>query len=285
MTTIGEALHVAAERLTPAAGDDARLEAEVLFAFALGVDRARLLARLSDALPADRTAFLESLLVRRVRHEPLAYITGAREFHGLRIGCAPGALIPRPETEMLVELALAELRARGSGLRIVEAGTGSGAIAVAIAVNEPETRIIATDTSSRALAIARGNVQAHGVDDGVELREADLMSDVAAIDLVVANLPYVPEGDWSTLAPEVRDWEPREALVAGNDGLSANTRLLEAARSQLAPGGLLLAECGAGQGAALVSIARNFFRGAAVCVKKDLAGHDRVLVVRKGASA
>jgi release factor glutamine methyltransferase len=255
----------------------------VLFAFALSVDRTRLIAQLADPLPVDRTALLESLLVRRARHEPLAYITGGREFYGMRIGCAPAALIPRPETEMLVELALAELRARGSGLRIVEAGTGSGAIAVAIAMNESEARVIATDTSQRALAIARGNVRAHGVDDRVELREADLLSDLAEIDVIVANLPYVSEEDWRTLAPEVREWEPREALVARDGGLGANTRLLEAARSQLAPGGLLLAECGPGQGAALLSIARNFFRGAAVCVKKDLAGHDRVLVVRREA--
>jgi release factor glutamine methyltransferase len=285
MTTIGMALQAAADRLAAVAGDDARLEAEVLFAFALSVDRTRLIAQLADPLPVDRTALLESLLVRRARHEPLAYITGGREFYGMRIGCAPAALIPRPETEMLVELALAELRARGSGLRIVEAGTGSGAIAVAIAANAPSARITATDTSSRALAIAASNMRAHGVDDRVELREADLLSGDAEIDLVVANLPYVSEGDWRTLAPEVHEWEPREALIAGEDGLGANTRLLEAARSQLASDGLLVAECGAGQGDALANIARNFFPSAADCVKKDLAGHDRVLIVRKGASA
>lgn len=306
MGTIAQALADAATRFT-AAGieDDARLEADVLLAHALGVARSRLLAMLRDELgDADRGRF-ETLVVRRERREPVAYITGRREFYGIDLAVGPGVLIPRPETELLVELALDEVRRRGDGLRIVDVGTGSGAIAVAVAVApgateqraerreergagaEPRTqnrefqlRVVAIDDSEAALRIARHNVESQGVADCVEVRAGDLLEGAGVFDVILANLPYVAESEWAELEPEVRDWEPREALVGGVRGTEAIERLLAQAPAHLASGGVLAAEMGGLQGARLSAVARVCFPSADVRVVQDLAGLGRVLVVR-----
>lgn len=275
-----ELLHDAARRLDAAGIDDARLEAEVLLACALEVDRSHVLAMLHDESPADAHAAFDALLARRLRHEPLAYITGVREFYGVAIICAPGALIPRPETEMLVDMALDEVRRRGPALRIADVGTGGGAIAVAIALNAPAARLVAIERSDAALNVARRNVERYGLASRVELIRGDLLEGTGAFDLIVANLPYVADADWQALPPEIREHEPEEALDAGPAGTELTERLLAQAPGHLASAGLLAAEIGETQAAALVEAARRAFPATAPCVIKDLAGRDRVLVVR-----
>jgi release factor glutamine methyltransferase len=278
---IAEIIHNAATRLDAESIDDARLEAEVLLAYVLRADRAHLLARMADDADAEASARFEVLLARRLAREPLAYIVGHREFYGIEVECAPGALIPRPETEMLVELALDEVRRRGDALRIVDVGTGSGAIALAIAANAPGVRVTAIDASEAALAVARRSVERTGVADRVELRAGDLLEEQGVFDVIVANLPYVSAAEWELVQPEIREYEPREALVGGASGTEAVERLLREAPPHLAPGGLLAAEIGATQGARLLAVARECFPDAHVCVIKDLAGLDRVLEIRR----
>lgn len=278
---IGELLHDAVSGLRAASGDDARLEADVLLAHVLRTDRAHLLARLDDAVGDDARATFDALLARRVAHEPLAYIVGHREFYGIEFLCGPGVLIPRPETEMLVEMALDEVRGR-IAMRIGDVGTGSGAIAVAIAADAPAVRVTAIDASQAALAMARRNVERAGVETRVDLRAGDLLGGQGVFDVIVANLPYVSATEWGLLQPEIREYEPREALVAGPAGTEAIARLLEAAPAHLAPGAILAVEMGATQGPYLLAVARQCFREGQACVKKDLAGLDRVLVVRMG---
>jgi release factor glutamine methyltransferase len=279
---VAELLHDAAGQLAAAGIDDGRLESEVLLAHAMGIDRAHLLAAMREAVPVPASASFASMLGRRLAREPLAYITGRREFYGIDFACGPVALIPRPETEMLVDVALAEVRARGAELRVVDVGTGSGAIAVTIAVCASETRLIATETSPDALAPARENARRRGVADRVELHVADLLAGAGQCDVILANLPYVSESDWRALPPEIRDHEPRAALAGGPRGTEIIERLLRDAPAHLAPGGVLACEIGDTQGNALAAAARSAFPSAQICVEKDLAGHDRVLVVRLG---
>ncbi len=277
---IADILHDAATQLAAVSIDGARLEADLLLAHVLGIGRARLLASLGDAVRADGAARFSSLLARRLAHEPLAYIVGRREFYGLDIGCTPGTLIPRPETEMLVDLALQEVRRRGVSLRIADVGTGSGAVAIAIAVNAPGGRVTAIDVSEPALAVARQNAVSARVADRVQFRLGDLLDGQRPFDVIVANLPYVSEAEWSELAPEIREHEPRAALVGGANGIEIIARLLQSARQSIAPGAVIGAEIGATQEVALVGLARESFPSAESRVIKDLAGCDRMLLVR-----
>ncbi len=283
--SVARALHFTAAELAaalrgePSAEEDARLEVEVLLAHVLGIGRTRLLADLRSALSLEQTAAFDALLLRRKAREPLAYIVGHREFYGIEIMCSPSALIPRPESEMLVDLALEEERRRGE-IRTVDIGTGSGAIAVAIALNAPNTHVLATDASDAALVLARRNVERHGVESRVELRKVDLFEGLGAFDVIVANLPYVSEGDWRVLAPELRDHEPKAALVGGEAGTEIIEAMLRQAPPHLAPGGVLAAEIGDTQGETVLRAAHEAFPEAAACVMKDLAGLDRMLVVR-----
>ena len=277
---IALALHRGAADLAAASADDARLEAEVLLAHALGIDRAHLLADLRSALSLEQAAAFDVLLARRRAREPLAYIVGHREFYGIEIECSPAALIPRPESEMLVDLALEEARHGRGEIRILDVGVGSGAIAIAIALNAANARVLATDVSDAALALARRNDGRHGVESRVELRNVDLLDGLGAFDVIVANLPYVSESDWRGLAPELRDHEPKTALVGGETGAEIIEAMLRQAPPHLAPAGVLAAEIGASQGEAALRAARAAFPEAAACVIKDLAGLDRLLVVR-----
>jgi release factor glutamine methyltransferase len=281
VSTNADALYDAARHLHDAAGGDARLEAEVLFAHASGIDRSHVLARLHEPLSDADERMFSSLLARRIAREPLAYIVGHREFYGIEIICAPGALIPRPETEMLVDLALEEIERRGDGLRIIDVGTGSGAIAVAIAVNAPNARMVASDASDDALAIARRNIDAHDVRERVELRHTSLLDGAGVNDVMVANLPYVSAREWDDLEPEIREHEPRTSLVGGERGTEAIESLIRQAPGHLAPNGVLAAEIGETQAAELLSCARRFFPDARSYVMKDFAGRDRVLVIRR----
>ena len=273
----------AAAQLSAAGIDDARLEAEVLFAHATGSRRSHVLATMRDDAPAAALDAFGRLLTRRLAREPLAYITGHREFYGIDIACAPGALIPRPESEMLVDIAVREIERRGTSLRIADIGTGSGAIAIAIAIakHAPGARVTAIDASSDALDLARKNAQSRGVLARIELREGDLLEGAGEFDVIVANLPYVSEAEWPDLQPEIRDHEPRQALVGGPDGTEVIERLLRQADGHLASCGLLACEIGATQGDAVRGMVQQAFPQGSVDVVRDLAGLDRVVTVRK----
>jgi release factor glutamine methyltransferase len=280
--TIREALRSATAALAAASSEEAALEAELLLAHALGTDRTHLYQRLPDELPPDATAAFDALLRRRLAHEPTAYIVGHREFYGLEFDVTPAAIIPRPETETLVELVLDFVRERRlSAPTIADIGVGCGAIAVALAVSLPEAAVIAVDVSPDALALARRNAERHSVAGRIDFREGDLLSPLDAhADAIAANLPYVRRGDLEASPPEVREHEPRQGLDGGPDGLRLIERLLRDAPAYLKPGGALFAEIGEEQGEAALSLARACFPQARVEVARDLSALDRVLVVR-----
>jgi release factor glutamine methyltransferase len=181
---------------------------------------------------------------------------------------------------MLVQAALREIDARAGDTAVIDVGTGSGAIAIAIAANAPRARIVAIDASSTALAVAKANAHAVGVFDRIDFRRGDLLEDAPSADVLVANLPYVSEAEWAALPPEIRDYEPRTALVGGADGTDVIRRLIAAAPPHLAPGGVLFAEIGAPQGQELLAAARARFPGADCYIEPDFAGLDRMLVLR-----
>jgi release factor glutamine methyltransferase len=226
----------------------ARRDAETLLLHLMAKNRAWLLAHLEDELPAEQAARFTELLDRRYHGEPIQYITGEQEFYGFPFRVTADVLIPRPETEHLVEKAL-ELASLFLKPRIVDVGTGSGAIAVALAHNLPEAQIAALDISSAALEIARENAQRNAISDRIRFAQSDLLAVVAQerFEMVVSNPPYVPTADRDSLSIEVRKHEPALALFAGEDGLAVYRRLIPAAFAVLAAGGFLLMEIGYGQ--------------------------------------
>lgn len=255
----------------------------MLLRYALRLDRTQLYARLSEEIsPAGRTAF-EALLARRLRREPTAYIIGRREFYGLELDVTPAAPIPRPETELLVDETLAQarrLRHAYRGPHIVDVGTGCGAIALALAIRLPVARVTAIDTSQDALDLARHNAERLGVSGRVRFVLGDLLPPLPEVaDIIVANLPYVPSGEWERLAPEIRCYEPRTALDGGPDGLRLIARLLKEAPAHVRSRGALILEIGHDQGALVAARARQAFPAAAIAVKNDLAGLDRAVIV------
>ena len=226
----------------------ARRDAELLLRRALHCDAAWLFAHADDCIPDQCVQQLEPMLRRRLAGEPVQYILGEAEFWGLTFSVHPAVLIPRPETELLVEHVLDFLRGREHP-RVLDVGTGSGAIAVALAAECPQARCVAVDLSSAALSVAAENASRHGVADQIEFRVSDLFSAVGAerFDCVAANPPYVPLTDKESLAVEVRDYEPELALFAGEDGLAIYRRLIQAAPDFLTPKGMLALEIGFGQ--------------------------------------
>jgi release factor glutamine methyltransferase len=230
--------------------ESARLDAELILASALKVPRVMLYARFDQPLQPEELARIRALVTRRARREPMAYLLGEREFWSLAFEVGPGVLIPRPDTETLVEAALAQVD-RAAPLSVVDVGTGSGCIAVALARELPEARIAALDVSTEALKIAARNVTKHGLDARITLVQSDLLAALPAsarpVDLVVANLPYIPSADLEALMPDVRDFEPRLALDGGPDGLALIRRLLPEAEDALTPGGAIALEAGASE--------------------------------------
>jgi release factor glutamine methyltransferase len=280
---LGQALIWARDVLAQAGVEEPQLDAEVLLSEATGLSRAGLFTWADrDLTPKELTRF-RSDVYRRAEREPLAYIVGQREFFGLSFAVSPAVLVPRPETELLVEQALDWLTLPGAPAspRIADVGTGSGIIAVALAVHLPRAGIVATDTSADALSVAQTNAVRHGVAAQIEFLMGDLLVPVPQpVDLIAANLPYIASSDWETLMPEIRDYEPRQALDGGPDGLEWNRRLLDAAPGCLRPGAVLLAEIGATQGAAVSVLARSHFATAQIALRRDYAGLDRLLVIQ-----
>jgi release factor glutamine methyltransferase len=259
--------------------EDASLDAEVLARHVLGWDRAQLLSRWHVPPPADFPAAYEAVVSRRAAREPVAFITGHREFWGLEFEVSPSVLIPRPETELVVEQALLRCAGKKSP-RIVDVGTGSGCIAVALGHELPHSHVLAIDLSAAALAVAARNLARHNVTARVQLVRGNLLDSVRGpVDLIVSNPPYVSRRDTPHLQPEVVRFEPGGALFADEDGLSVLRVLCETSASKLAPEGLLVVEFGAGQDQALLRMAEA--RGWTVDVSRDLAGIPRVAVMSR----
>jgi release factor glutamine methyltransferase len=256
--------------------DAASGEAEILVSAVTGVPRARLFLS-GDRETGDAAWRIASLIERRAAGEPLQYVLGSWDFFGREFRLSRDTLIPRPETEGLVERALSVLRRHGAARTLaLDVGTGSGVIAVTLAAEAPGARVVATDVSPGALRTARGNAERHGVAPRVAFVLCDAYSALKCgdrFDVVVSNPPYVAEGEWSSLPPAVRDHEPPGALLAGPDGLSVLRRLVAGAEGLIAPGGELWCEIGASQGVA----ASNLFSGRLrfLGVFPDLAGRDR----------
>jgi release factor glutamine methyltransferase len=248
----------------------------------LGIDRVHLYERLQEPISPDARTGFQALLERRLAREPVAYITGHREFFGLDFEVSPAALIPRPETETLVELVLAFARERyaNAQITIADVGVGAGTIAVAAARELPNTRIIATDVSSATLDLARRNAHRHGVADRIDFRLGDILAPLdGPVDVIAANPPYVTTEQWEAMPPEIREHEPRTALDGGRDGLDVIRRLLAEAPRYLDTGGALFCEIGDWQGDAARELASAAFPGARIEVRPDLTGRDRVLAV------
>jgi release factor glutamine methyltransferase len=258
-----------------------RLDAELLCAHALGLRRIDLYLQFDRPLRDDELSAIRALVRRRGQHEPVAYITGEREFYGRAFAVTRDVLIPRPDTETLVELALREIRAhatKATELRVADVGTGSGAIAVTLAAEVPELRVIATDTSAEALAVAAANAQRHEVADRVDLVHASWADGIAeAIDMVVSNPPYVTTAEVADAEPDVRDYEPHVALLGGDDGLDGYRQLLASLHGQMRPHGRLLFEVDPRTAADVAALIAGTFRGASTSVHEDLARNDRVV--------
>ncbi len=284
--TIAEAINKAAARLSAHGVQNARLDAEVLLCHVLSKDRSWLLAHIQDTLDDHALRFYHRTVDRRAVREPLQYITGSQEFWGLKFTVTQDVLIPRPETELVVESAIKAAHGTASPL-IVDLCTGSGCIAVSIAKELAGSRIFATDNSEKALAVARANADRHGVTDHVRFLEGDLFDPLqeldirGRIDIIAANPPYVPSAELGVLQPEVRDFEPEIALTAGPSGTEIVERIINAAPEYLRKGGILIMEIGLGQSAAIVPMIKNAGAYATAEVLKDLAGIDRVIVARK----
>lgn len=277
MASVREALEAAVDGLTAAGVEDARFDAELLLGEAMGCGRARLAAEPGAEVPAGAARTFGELVRRRLRREPVAYILGRKGFRHIELEVDRRVLVPRAETELLVEVAV-ERGAR----RVLDVGTGSGAIALAVANELPGCEVVATDTSPGALEVAGANAARLGLAERVAFVEGTLPQ--GEFDLILANLPYIPEGDWPGLQPEVRDWEPREALLAGPDGLDAYRALLPRVAGKFAQArgsgnsvrGVVL-EVGFGQ-AAMVGELMTGAGFEAIEVRKDLAGIERVVL-------
>lgn len=271
---------VAAKARLVAAGIEpleAARDAQVLAMHALEWDRATLFARDDDPPPPGFPDAYESLVDRRTRREPVAYIRGVQEFWNRDFAVSPSVLIPRPETELIVEEALSCAFALAADI-----GTGSGCLAVTLAAEFPRSRFVATDVSSAALETARENAGRHGVAKRIEFRETRYLDEATGpFDLIVSNPPYVSESEYPGLAPEVRDFEPRTSLASGPEGLDDIRGVLNAAARSLAPGGRLLLEMGHGHAAAVAALVHADARLHLLVVRNDLQRIPRMAVIER----
>jgi release factor glutamine methyltransferase len=269
-----------AESFRKAGIDSADVDARLLIAHALGIDRSELLTNGPRALTAQEIQAIDALAARRLKHEPVARILGAKEFWSLMLDVTPAVLVPRPDTETVVEAALDFVVRDGlrmQRLRILDIGTGSGALLLALLSELPNVLGTGTDISAAALAVARANAERHGLSSRCTFVACDIAAGLPGpFDLIVSNPPYVAHGDIATLAPEVRDYDPAVALDGGSDGLDGYRAIAADAGRLLAPGGRLIVELGAGQEGAV----RALFTKAGLTVGKardDLGGIARAL--------
>ncbi len=283
LRTVLDVVQLATGHLQASGASSPRLDAEVLLGHVLGLERIQLYVQHDRPLDAKELEAYRAVTARRAKGEPVAYIVGEREFYSRSFKVDKRVLVPRPETELLVDTALEQLRTRFPSeeqLEIADIGTGSGAIAVTIACLEERARLIATDVSPQALEVAAFNAERHGVRSRVKMLPGDLYAPLAGkrFHAIVSNPPYIKESEYLDLAPDVRDYEPRGALVAGEDGLVVIRRLIQGAPEHLAAGGPILLEIGWEQGRAVREIAQAC---GLVCAQivQDLEGRDRVAVI------
>jgi release factor glutamine methyltransferase len=263
--------------------ESARLDGELLLAHALGWKRIELYARYGHVPPKGILDRFRELARARGQRVPTRYLIGEAEFFSLPLAVAPSVLIPRPETELLVERAL-ELLPEGNEALAADLGTGSGAIAIAVAVRRPAARLVATDVSAEALAVARANAERHGVAGRIELRRGDwfaALENGRRFDAILSNPPYVATGDLERAMPEVRDHEPRVALDAGLEGLDALKVVVAGAGPWLKPGGWLVVEIGAGQRDAVAELAKATGDYGTIEVAPDYQGIARIVSMQK----
>jgi release factor glutamine methyltransferase len=263
-------------------GAEADLDARLLAEHVLGWDAARFITDGGAHEPAAFAPAFDALVARRTAREPVAYILGRREFWGLDFEVSRDVLIPRPETELVVQGALDAFPDPHAAVRIADVGTGSGCLAVVLARERPNASVVATDVSRRALEIARRNAIRHGVSDRITFAETNLLDAVEpGVDLIVSNPPYVPERDRAALQPEIRDYEPGLALFAGDDGLAAIRSLTAQAADRLSAEGLLMFEFGANQAGVVMDLVGATEGLRLVEVRSDLQGIPRAAICRR----
>jgi len=293
--TIQKLLNWITEYLTNKNVDSPRLSAELLLSHVLELKRIELYTQFDKTVAKQQLDQLHDLVKRAGRHEPIAYLTGKTKFYSLQLKVSPDCMIPRPETELLVERAIEFLRKRTAAQFVCDLCTGCGCVAVAIAKNFPDVRIIATDISDTALAVAAVNIEKHQLKDRIELLCGDLfdpvvpqldvdkpaLSEAEGFDLIVCNPPYVSRAEFEKLDRNVRDYEPRLALFAGEDGLDIYRRILERADQFLKPDAALMLEIGYAQGQAVKELLEQTGIFAEIKIEKDLHNNDRIAIARK----
>lgn len=282
--TVREIIHQTTERLDAAGIPSARLDAEVLLAFCLGCERIDFIKNPERHLRDDELAAFDRMIARRLRFEPVAYITGVKAFWSFTLEVNPGVLIPRPDTEVVVEETLDVCRAESLGRpRILDIGTGSGAIALALAKEIPDARIVATDISPMALAVAQKNARRLRLDDSITFQASDLFEQIqGTFDIIVSNPPYIGDTEFETLEDGVKNFEPELALRAGQTGVEFYEKLIYQAPSYLNENGWLLLEIGAQQSESVRAIMKNndgFYSH--INVRADYAGLTRVISGRR----
>jgi release factor glutamine methyltransferase len=280
---LGEALQSAAQTLLRRGINDAFTEAELLLGHVLAMSKTQLYTEPEKVLTSTEISQLQSLIQRRLNHEPAAYILGHCEFYGIDLYLDRHTFIPRPETELIVEHAVElvhRISQSGKRITIADIGTGCGAIAVSLAIALPQAKIYATDISVRALQVAEMNCQRHAVGSQVELLQGDLLEPLSQpVDIIVANLPYIKDCEFEDLSPEIANYEPTSALAGGLGGLDKIQLILGQIPGNLNYGGWLLLEIGKGQGREVVSLIKDYFPQASIELITDLGGIERVVKV------
>jgi len=285
--TIQKLLNWTTEYLTQKGVDSPRLSAELLLSSVLGLKRIELYTQYSRIVEEEHLAKLRELVKRAGQHEPIAYLVGKTEFYSIEFEVTPDCLIPRPETELLVQRAIEFLRQRTSPRHVCDLCTGCGTIAVAIAKNVPDARVVATDLCAAALGVAAGNVKKYQLEERVELFHGDLFEplipqfDVTPFDLIACNPPYVSAAEYAELEKNVKDYEPRAALYGGVDGMDLYRRICEQVGPFLKPDGALLLEIGYKQGPAVRAMLEQTGLFPSIKVDKDLIGHDRIVIAKR----
>jgi len=287
MWTIQKLLNWTDEYLANKGVDSPRLSAEMLLSEALGLKRIELYTQFDKQVPQQQLDRLHDLVKRAGLHEPVAYLTGRTEFYSLELDITADCLIPRPETELLVQRAIEFLRTRSGVQYICDLCTGSGCIAVAIAKNVPEARVTATDISSAALEVAARNIEKHRLTEHVRLLCGDLFEpviqqlDVSQFDLIVCNPPYVSTAEYEKLDKNVKDYEPASALLAGVDGLDVYLRIIKKVDEFLKPGAALMLEIGYAQGPAVKELLEQTGVFAEIKIEKDFQNNDRIVTAKR----
>ncbi len=283
--TIQKLLTWITDYLTQRNVDAPRLSAELLLSHVLGLKRIELYTQYNKPVAPEQLEQLRGLVKRAGLHEPVAYLVGRTEFYSMEFEVTPDCLIPRPETELLVQRAIELLRKRTGPQLVCDLCTGCGIVAVAIARNVSDAKVIATDISESALGVAAKNIEKHKLQERIELRQGDLFEPLVAqldlFDVIACNPPYVSEAEYEALDKNVKDYEPRLALHAGADGLDFYRRISEKVDGFLKPDGILLLEIGYQQGDAVRTLFESAGTFAEVRVEKDLTRNDRIIVAQK----